>query len=138
MVYAAAGRGERREGPPNVVIPAAASLETNGAPPPSARLAEPNRTEPSTVEPSAPANTSPTSGVIPTAAQPIPTGNTPATPAPSNGTKAQPKTLASAKAKSAMDERLDWLERDLKEKPAQPAPKQRRLEFPAIGLGAEQ
>jgi len=36
-----------------------------------------------------------------------------------------------------MDERLDWLERDLKNKPAPPTRKPERPDFPAIGLGAE-
>jgi hypothetical protein len=38
-----------------------------------------------------------------------------------------------------MDERLEWLERDLKDKPA-PATRTRkpeRTDFPAIGLGAQ-
>jgi hypothetical protein len=36
-----------------------------------------------------------------------------------------------------MDERLDWLEKDLKGKPPAPASKGTRPDFPAIGLGAE-
>jgi serine/threonine-protein kinase len=126
MAYAAVDRGARSEAP-NVVIPAAGSREANIASLPSATEERPPVTNAVTASSaSAPAE------------QPAAAGNKPATPLPQSGAKTPSKPVASAKARSAMDERLDWLERDLKEKPAARAQKQERLEFPAIGLGAEQ
>jgi hypothetical protein len=70
--------------------------------------------------------------------QPAVAGNTVVAAASSSGTKTSLKTGSSAKTRTAMDERLDWLERDLKAKPAPPIQKRERPNFPAIGLGAEQ
>jgi hypothetical protein len=105
---------------------------SSGAPAPETSPANTPPPDPANAAPSAPASTN-----VAAARPPGTAANVPAT-TTTPGATAAPKAGATAKTRSAMDERLDWLERDLKEKPAPAKPKREHPDFPAIGLGAEQ